>query len=98
MSSKKQKVTIEYPKLAEHEAPADWNNIAKEVEKSEASLIKQKHDKNIKSGTLISRADFPIEIKYGNQNIRLSPRERVVVKDISKVNSSHKMVIIREDK
>ena len=78
----KNKVAIDVPRLGADEQPADTSSLTAAVEKSE--VVEEASN----PGKLVSRADHPLEVKYGDSIIRLSPRQRVEIADMSKIERS----------
>lgn len=76
----KNKVQINVDRFGADEKPADTSVLKAAAEKADAPVV-------IKNpGLLVSRADHPIEVKYGESSIRLSPRQRVEIADMSLVD------------
>lgn len=78
----KNKVEIKLERLDPMENPADSSIITDSLHKVETN----EEAKN--PATVISRADHPIEVKYGSELIRLSPRQVVEVADSSKIDTA----------
>lgn len=79
MGKGNKKVKVISPKLVGNEKEADLTLITKYAAKANAKT------EMVNPGTLISRADFPIQISYGDEMLSISPRERVLVKDKAKI-------------
>jgi hypothetical protein len=82
------KVEVQVVKYGPGEKPADSSIIEKSL--AQADVIEE----NVKSAKLISRADHPIEVQYGDVSIRLSPRQTVEVADADKVKCDNPLVVI----
>jgi len=78
----KNKVEVKVQKIDPMENPADSSIIELSLEKAESI------EQEVNPAKVISRADHPIEIKYGDVSIRLSPRQTVEVADESKIDKS----------
>lgn len=76
----KNKVQIDVARLGPEELPADTQMLKDAVEKAEISEVVSN------PGKLVSRADHPLDVKYGDSTIRLSPRQRVDIADMSKID------------
>lgn len=52
----------------------------------------------VKPAILISRANYPITVKYDGEDLRISPRDRVKVADISKFDkdSADSKIVIKK--
>lgn len=79
MSKKKTKVSIQVKRLDEMENSADQEFINQKLEKADEEEIQ------VAPAIVISRANYPIIIDYGDEKIRLSPRQRVKVANASKL-------------
>lgn len=64
------------------------NETKPDMEKFE-SLVKKGNEKTVikKTGMLISRLDYPEEIKYNNDVIVISPRAKIKIADTSLIQS-----------
>lgn len=78
----KNKVEIKLERLDPMENPVDSSIVESSLNKADEIEIENN------PATVISRADYPIEIKYGGSSIRLSPRQSVDVADESKIDKS----------
>ena len=86
--SVKNKVEVQVQKLGPDEKPADSSIIVQSLENVEQD------EKKVKPAKIISRADHPIDAKYGSETIRLSPRQTVEVADADKFVCDDKQVIV----
>ncbi len=78
--TRKTKVTIEVKRLDDMEKIGDMSLITDKLERADET------EKLSAPAMVISRANFPIIIAYGDEKIRLSPRQRVKVADVSKIS------------
>jgi hypothetical protein len=78
----KNKVEIKLERLDPMENPADSSIITDSLHKADIK------EESCNPATVISRADHPIEVMYGGETIRMSPRQVVEVADSSKIDTT----------
>jgi hypothetical protein len=60
--------------------------------------LKIEVEERVQPAKLISRLDYPEEVAYGTDSIRISPRSRTIVADMSKLGKLPKGIIAKEIK
>ena len=87
---KKSKVNIEYQRFDEVEKLSEPDIIKEKLVRSDTA------EEVTEPAELVSRADYPIAVTYGQDVIRLSPRQRCTVADASKIKKPlpEKVVLI----
>ena len=65
--------------------PIGLESGAKESKYIQGASVKQEVEKRVNEAKLISRLNYPVTVKYGEDTIMISPRAKLVVADADKV-------------